>query len=306
MTEAIATRALTKCYGKNRGIDGVTFSVAEGEVFGFIGPNGAGKTTTIRTLMGLIRPTRGEAFIFGSPVPAGGGALYRQVGYLPGEVSYYPEMTGRELIEYAACFYPGVDKHWVEELTERLQFDPSRRVRNYSTGNRKKLGIIQTLLHRPRLAILDEPTSGLDPLVKLEFFHLLQELNGQGMTIFFSTHVLEEIERICHRVGVIKEGLLIHEAPLEELPGRRMKLITLRLAGGASPKETLAEWARADPVVDKPGFYQLAVQAPANEITRQLARLDLEYIKITDPGIEELFLAMYGGPVKERGANLAC
>jgi len=182
----------------------------------------------------------------------------------------------------------------VEQLIERLQFDPTRRIRGYSTGNRKKLGIIQALLHRPRLAVLDEPTSGLDPLIKLEFFHLLQELNSAGMTIFFSTHVLEEIERICHRVGVIKEGRLVQVAPLDELPGRRMKLLMLRLAGGGAPEQLPADWGQPEAVEGKPGFYQLTLQAPANAITAQLSRLDLEYIKITDPSIEELFLAMYG------------
>ncbi|MBS4023246.1 MAG: ABC transporter ATP-binding protein [Dethiobacter sp.] len=292
--KALVTSNLTKFYGQTRGIEEVTLTVDQGEIFGFIGPNGAGKTTTIRTLMGLIRPTGGEAFIFDTPLPGGGGDLYRQVGYLPGEVNYYPEMTGREMIDYAARFYDAVDKKWVGELFERLQFDPSRRIRTYSTGNRKKLGVIQALLHKPRLAVLDEPTSGLDPLIKQEFFHLLQEMNNNGMTIFFSTHVLEEIERICHRVGVIKEGRLIQVAPLEELPGRQMKLITLRLAGGHPPDALPRRWSRFEPVEGKPGFFQLSVQAPANEITAHLSHLDLEYVKITDPSIEDLFLAMYG------------
>lgn len=164
MLAPISMQGLTKYYGKNRGIEEINLTVTESEVFGFIGPNGAGKTTTIRTLMGLIRPTRGEALIFGRPIPQGGGAVYEQVGYLPGEVNYYPEMTGRELINYAAGFYAETDQRWIKQLIERLQFDPSRRIRAYSMGNRKKLGIIQALLHRPRLVVLDEPTSGLDPL----------------------------------------------------------------------------------------------------------------------------------------------
>ncbi len=299
MPDPITLHGLTKYYGKSRGIEEVDLSVTEGEVFGFIGPNGAGKTTTIRTMMGLIRPTRGEARILGKPVPSGGGAIYAQVGYLPGEVNYYPEMTGRELIDYASGFYAGVEKLWVDELMERLQFDPSRRIRAYSMGNRKKLGIIQALLHRPRLAVMDEPTSGLDPLIKQEFFRLLQEMNQNGTTLFFSTHVLEEIERICHRVGVIKEGRLIHLAPLEELPGRQMKLISLQFATGGNPGSLPADWGKAVPVEGKPDHYRLTVQAPANEITRQLAGLDLQYVKITDPSIEELFLTMYD--VREEG-----
>mgnify|MGYP001175456732 CR=1 FL=1 len=304
MPEAIALVNLTKYYGKNRGVENLNFAVEEGEIFGFIGPNGAGKTTTIRTLMGLIRPTAGEARIFGSTIPPGGGPLYHQVGYLPAEVNYYPEMSGQELIDYAAGFYPRVDRRWIRKLVEILQFDPSRRIRTYSTGNRKKLGIIQALLHRPRLVVLDEPTSGLDPLMRQNFFNLLQELNVLGMTIFFSTHVLEEIERICHRVGLIKEGRLIHLSPLEELPGRRMKLITLEVSGGGPPRGLPESWGQPVPVEGRPGRYRLAVQAPPGEIVREMARLDLEYIQISDPSIEELFLAMYDAPEKGEAANV--
>lgn len=300
---AIQTAGLTKYYGKARGIIDLTFEVADGEIFGFIGPNGAGKTTTIRTLLGLIRPTSGRAFLFGKPVATGGGRLYRDVGYLPGEVHYYPEMTGAELLDYAAGFYPGADRAWTRSLVERLRFDPSRRVRAYSHGNRKKLGIIQALLHRPHLAILDEPTSGLDPLTRLELFQLLKELNEQGTTIFFSTHVLEEVERLCHRVGVVKDGRLIHASPIEELPGRQMRLVTLRPAGGSAPGDALAAWGRPAAVEGKPGYYRWAVQGSINAILARLAGLDLEDLSITAPGIEDLFLAMYR-PDGERNEHL--
>lgn len=294
MGAVVELRRLTKRYGKARGIQDISLAVEDGDVFGFIGPNGAGKTTTLRTIMGLLYPTSGEVRLFGRRVPRGGGRLYRRVGYQPGEVSYYPEMTGQEVLDYASSFHPKASRGLRKELVERLQFDPSKKVRSYSQGNRKKLGIIQALLHRPALIILDEPTSGLDPLIRLELFSLLHEMNRDGTTIFFSTHVLEEVERICTRVGVIKEGRLIQVAPLEELPGRKMKLVTLRLAGGAPPGEALAGWGDAAPVGGKPGFYQYSVHAPANEIAARLARLDLDYIKITDPGIEDLFLAIYG------------
>jgi ABC-2 type transport system ATP-binding protein len=300
---AIETSGLTKFYGKSRGIVDVDLEVREAEIFGFIGPNGAGKTTTIRSLLSLIHPTKGTASIFGSPVPQGGGEIYRQVGYVPSEVSYYPEMTGAELLDYAASFFPGADKGWRAGLTERLSFDPSRPVRSYSHGNRKKLAIIQALLHRPRLVILDESSSGLDPIIRLELFQLLQELRHQGATVFFSTHVLEEVERICDRVGVIRDGRLIQVSTIEELPGRDMRLITVRLAGGTAPGEAFSAWGAATEVEGKPGYYQVSVQAPVNQIVSRLAGLDLEYIRIADPTVEDLFLAMYEPEAATQGGD---
>lgn len=290
---AVETSQLTKYYGKARGIQDVSLSVEDGEIFGFIGPNGAGKTTTIRTLLSLIRPTRGKARIFGMAVKPGGGELHRLVGYVPSEVRYYPEMTGKDLLDYAASFHSRVDVSWVKALEERLNFDPSRRFRNYSHGNRKKLGVIQALMHRPRLLILDEVTSGLDPLIRLELFQILQELNREGVTVFFSTHVLEEIERICDRVGVIREGRLIQVSTVDELPGRKMRIITFRTTGGKNPGDTLSDLGRAEPVEGKPGYYRLAADAPPNEILSAVGRLELEHIKIADPTVEELFLEMY-------------
>ncbi len=289
---AIKTSKLTKYYGKSRGIIDVSLEVREGEIFGFIGPNGAGKTTTIRTLLGLIRPTSGGAEILGEPVPVAGGELYRNVGYVPSEVNYYPEMTGRGLLDYAASFHDGSDDKWTDALIERLQFDPDRRIRAYSHGNRKKLGIIQALLHHPRLLILDEPSSGLDPLIRSQLFEILKELNDDGVTVFFSTHVLEEVERICHRVGMVRRGRLIEVTPVDELPGREMRLVTLKTAGDLSP-EGLTDAGQVTRLKDKPGHYRLTTQIPVNELMRRLAELDLEYIRITDPSIEDIFFTMY-------------
>ncbi|MDP2872054.1 MAG: ABC transporter ATP-binding protein [Bacillota bacterium] len=300
---AIETSGLTKYYGKARGIIDVDLEVREAEVFGFIGPNGAGKTTTIRSLLSLIRPSRGSAAIFGTPVPSTGGETYRQVGYVPSEVSFYPEMTGAEVLDYAASFFPGGDKAWRRSLAERLSFDPSRPVRSYSHGNRKKLAIIQALLHRPRLLVLDEATSGLDPIIRLELFQLLQELRQDGTTVFFSTHVLEEVERICARVGVIRDGRIIQVSPIDELPGREMRLVTVRLAGGAAPGNVFAGWGRTTEVEGKPGYYQVSVQAPVNQVVSRLAGLDLEYVRIADPTVEDLFLAMYEPGAGSQGGD---
>ncbi len=297
---AIDTVKLTKFYGKGRGIIDVDLQVREGEIFGFIGPNGAGKTTTIRILLGLIRPTSGKARIFGKPVPLGGGKLYRQVGYVPSEVNYYPEMTGRDLLNYANGFYSVDYQQWAEELTERLQFEPDKKIRSYSHGNLKKLGIIQALMPKPNLVILDEPGSGLDPLIRQELFNILEEMNKKGVTIFFSTHVLEEIERICHRVGMIKEGRMIHVGSVDQLPGRDMRMVVLKVAGRQPSNVALANIGDAEEISAKPGYYRVLSRLPVNDLVAYLNRFELEYLRITDPSLEEIFMELYEPAAKGR------
>ncbi|GAB6876957.1 hypothetical protein JCM13210_16840 [Thermaerobacter litoralis] len=182
------------------------------------------------------------------------------------------------------------------QLAERLQLDLSRPVRTYSLGNRKKLGIVQALLHRPRLLILDEPSSGLDPLIRAELFEILREVNAAGTTIFFSTHVLDEVDRLCHRVAMIRDGRLLRVSTVDDLPGRHMKIVTLRLEGGAPlPGELLARLGdpRPEPVPGKPGTYRLLVRAPVQELVAALAPLTLEDLNIAEPGIEDVFLTLY-------------
>lgn len=306
MPAAIEIRGLTKYYGKVPGIENLELQVEQGEIFGFIGPNGAGKTTTIRTLLGLLRPTSGRVFLLGRPVPFGGGRLLADVGYLPSEVGYYPDMTGQELLDYAAGFHPDMEPRWVRQLVERLQLDPSRPIRAYSLGNRKKLGIVQALLHRPRLVILDEPSSGLDPLIRTELYALLQELNRDGTTIFFSTHALEEVERLCHRVAMIREGRLIHLSSVADLPGRHMRVVTLCLASGDPiPAEWVARWGHSQPeeVPGKPGTYRMLVRTPVRELVSALAQLDLSDLTITEPSLEDVFLTMYRADHVEGGES---
>ncbi|MDY6826786.1 MAG: ABC transporter ATP-binding protein [Bacillota bacterium] len=297
---AIETTRLTKYYGKNRGIIDVDLQVDKGEIFGFIGPNGAGKTTTIRILLGLLRPSSGQARLFGKAVPTGGGNLYRNIGYVPAEVSYYPEMTGRDLLNYAAGFYDLDSTGRVEELAERLQFEPNHNMRTYSHGNLKKLCIIQALMHRPQLVILDEPGSGLDPLVRQELFDILEEMNQEGATIFFSTHVLEEIERICHRVAMIKEGRLLQVGPVDKLPGRDMHVVTMKIAGSQPSKVDLAKIGEAEEMLAKPGYYRVLSRLPINMLVDYLNHLKLEYLRITDPSLEEIFMELYE-PAAKRG-----
>ena len=217
MSAIIETKNLTKYYGKARGIIDVSLSVEEGEIYGFIGPNGAGKSTTIRTLLSLIYKTSGEAKIFGLDTEAHKVEILKQVGYLPSEVFYYDNMRAIDLFKYSASFYKKDCSKRIEELSALLQVNLRQKIEDMSLGNKKKVGIIQGLLHAPRLIILDEPTSGLDPLMQRTFFDLIKEENRRGATVLFSSHILSEVQRICDRVAIIKEGRIITEQKIGEL-----------------------------------------------------------------------------------------
>ncbi|HEX5501701.1 MAG TPA: ABC transporter ATP-binding protein, partial [Thermomicrobiales bacterium] len=209
MAGMIATEGLTKDYNGARGIRDVTLEVAEGEIFGFLGPNGAGKTTTIRLLMGLLRPTAGSATIGGLDCWAEATAVKRLVGYLPGEFACDPGLTGAQILTYLGNLRGGVDQAYLRRLLERLELDPTKRFRAYSRGNKQKVGLVQAFMHRPRLLVLDEPTGGLDPLNQQTFYDLVAEAHAGGATVFLSSHILPEVEHICHRVGIIREGELV-------------------------------------------------------------------------------------------------
>ncbi len=205
----IETETLTKSYGSHRGIVEVDLAVAQGEVFGFLGPNGAGKTTTIRMLLDLIRPTSGVAKVFGIESSADPVAIHRRIGYLPGEFALYDRLSGGQTLEYFANLRGGVDKAYQAGLIERLDLDPSRRFREYSKGNKQKVGLVIALQHRPELLVLDEPTAGLDPLVQQTFFATLREAVAAGATVFLSSHILSEVEKSCDRVAIIREGRIV-------------------------------------------------------------------------------------------------
>ncbi|MFZ2619234.1 MAG: ABC transporter ATP-binding protein, partial [Anaerolineae bacterium] len=205
----IEVSKLTKYYGKARGIEDVSFSEEEGEIFGFIGPNGAGKSTTIRLLLSLIHPTSGSAKVFGKDVVTHGPEIRRDIGYLPSEVYYYEGMKVVDLLKYSASFYNGDCTQRMHELSETMELEMNRRISDLSYGNKKKVGIVQGLLHSPKLLFLDEPTSGLDPLMQRKYFNLIREENARGVTVFFSSHILGEVQRLCTRVGIIREGSIV-------------------------------------------------------------------------------------------------
>jgi ABC-2 type transport system ATP-binding protein len=208
---------LTKRYGNRRGVNGVTFTVDDGEVFGFLGPNGAGKTTTIRQVMGFLKPDSGRALVGGNDCWLEPVAVKRLVGYLPTDMALDPGLTGGQLIEYFANLRGGVEPRYVTQLAERFGLDLSRKFRQYSHGNKQKVGIVQAFMHRPRLLLLDEPTSGLDPLNQQEFASLVRETRADGRTVFLSSHILSEVEDLCDRVAIIREGAIVHVGPLESI-----------------------------------------------------------------------------------------
>ena len=287
---------LAKSYGHARGIVDVTMRVEPGEVFGFIGPNGAGKSTTIRTLLGLIRKDSGEARIFGLDCERDRVAIAREVGYLPSEVRYYDHMRARDLLDYAASFYPDPDacRTRGRALAERLDLTLDQCIDDMSLGNRKKVGIVQALQHEPRLIVLDEPTSGLDPLVQRTFFGLLREENARGATILFSSHVLSEVQRTCDRVAIIREGRIVRTQGIAELAASAVKRISVELAGGATADARTLEGLGAQDVSCDGAHASFLFAGGANALVRALASLDLANVDVTEPTLEEVFLRYYG------------
>ncbi|KOA18638.1 putative ABC transporter ATP-binding protein YbhF [Clostridium homopropionicum DSM 5847] len=223
----IEIKNLTKTYGKNRGIDNVNLTINEGEIFGFIGPNGAGKSTTIKTLLNLIFPTSGEAKIFGLDCVTETTKIKENIGYVPSEVRYYDDMTIKEIIDYAKSFKKNIDEEYVDRLIKLFDMELSKKIYQLSLGNKKKVSIIQALIHKPKLLILDEPTSGLDPLVQKHLFNELTALNKQGSTIFLSSHNLTEIEEFCHRVAIIREGKIIEIKKLDDFAHRTLRKVSI-------------------------------------------------------------------------------
>jgi ABC-2 type transport system ATP-binding protein len=235
--QLLDVQSLTKRYGTRRGVTDVSFSVSEGEVFGFLGPNGAGKTTTIRCVMGFLRPDAGRALVSGHDCWLDPVAVKRLVGYLPTEMALDPGLTGGQLLEYFANLRGGVDARYTAQLAERFGLDLSRKFRQYSHGNKQKVGIVQAFMHRARLLLLDEPTSGLDPLNQQEFAALVRETRDDGRTVFLSSHILSEVEDLCDRVAIIREGAIVHVGALESIrtdPALSLNQAFMRLYTGAA------------------------------------------------------------------------
>src|ERR1035437_3445601 len=234
MTSAIETTKLTKFYGKSRGVIDVDLLVETGQVFGFLGPNGSGKSTTIRVLLDLIRPPSGSARVLGLDAYRAHLEIDRRVSYVPGELSLYPELTGGQLLTYLANLKGGVDTAYRDSLIQRLELDPSKRTKSLSRGNKQKVGLVAAFMSKPELLILDEPTAGLDPFIQLEFEHLCEEAGDDGRTVFISSHQLPEVERLCDRVGIIREGRLLAVETISDLKGRALRRLEIEFGSDVS------------------------------------------------------------------------
>ena len=302
MDPVIRTEQLTKTYGPHRGIIDVDLTIEPGEAFGFLGPNGAGKTTTIRTLLDHIRPTSGRAFVFGIETTVDPVEIHRRVGYLPGEVTLYDKLTGGQTIEYFANLRGGVDAAYQKDLIERLDVDPTRKFREYSKGNKQKIGLIVALQHRPDLLVLDEPTSGLDPLVQQTFYGVIRETKAEGRTIFLSSHILSEVEKTCDRVAIIREGRLVKVDRVEALRDLAHHQVELRFAG-AVPAAAFAGLEGVSDLSTEDHTLRMRVAGSIAPLVREASKYELVDFVSREPSLEETFLAQYGRDTAEAGAR---
>lgn len=284
---------LSKYYGKARGIENISMEVAEGEIFGFIGPNGAGKSTTIRILLNLIFKDRGSARIMGMDVATESKKIKLNVGYVPSDASAYPSMAVQEFLAYCSRFY-GVQNgpRRINELSALFELDLKRRIADLSMGNRKKVSIIQSLLHSPKLLILDEPTMGLDPLMQSRFFDLLRSYNQDGMTVLFSSHTLSEIQMLCRRVAIIKDGIIVKVEEIETLRRKQLKKIYLEFAD-QSDKQRLAKFGIQDSDSNHDNAISFMFSGDINELLAMLSAMRLNDMTIEEPSLEEIFMHYY-------------
>ncbi len=284
---AIQLSNLTKYYGKSRGILNLNLDVKEGEFFGFIGPNGAGKSTTIRTLLGLITPSSGQAKIFDETIRKRNPQIRSHIGYLPSEAGFYRGMKVKDLLKLSADLHHKDCSAEREILCRRLQLDVNRKVDELSFGNRKKVAIVSALQHQPKLLILDEPTSGLDPLMQREFFHIIRERNEQGATVFLSSHVLSEIQRNCTRAAIIREGRIIACDRVEALSKTNAKRISVQGQVSLDSLEEIRDLKEND------GIFSFLYGGDIHRLLETLSAGTITDLSISDPDLDEIFLHYY-------------
>jgi ABC-2 type transport system ATP-binding protein len=286
----IEVNQLTKYYGKSRGIVDVSFNVEQGEIFGFIGPNGAGKSTTIRLLLSLIHPSSGSARVFGKDVTTQGPEIRSDIGYLPSEIFYYEGMKVNDLLKYSASFYKKDCSERSRELSEIMELDLNRRISDLSLGNKKKVGIVQGLQHSPSLLFLDEPTSGLDPLMQRKFFDLVRAENTRGVTVFFSSHILGEVQRLCTRVAIIREGKIVEVSDIRSLQKNNYKKISLT---GSQLNVVELGLPGATNIQAENGTLNFFFRGDINTVLEKISALKITDLTIEEPTLEEIFMHYY-------------
>jgi ABC-2 type transport system ATP-binding protein len=287
----IETQSLTKFYGKSRGIIDVNLQIEKGEIFGFIGPNGAGKSTAIRTLIGLIFPSSGSGRIFGMDIVKETKEIKKRIGYMPSEIQYYNKMDVHELLDYSSNFYEENCGPRMQELAEIFDLDLDRKIIDLSSGNRKKVSILQSLAHRPQLLILDEPTTGLDPLMQAKFFDILREENRRGTTVFFSSHTLSDVQKLCRRVGIIKEGRIIAVEDIETL--RKKQLRKIQVEYSHPVKSSDFDCAGIIALNAHENILDFMFSGNMAALLETLAGKDIKDLLIEEPTLEEIFMHYY-------------
>lgn len=292
---AILVENLTKRYGTARGVEQISFSVEEGDFFGFIGPNGAGKSTTIRSMLGLIQATSGNSYLFGKEIRRTKEEILSQVGYLPSEAFFYDGMRVKDVLKLSADLRKKNCEREAADLLERLALDPNRKVKELSFGNRKKVAIIAALQHDPRLVILDEPTSGLDPLMQREFFRILTERNQKGTTVFLSSHILSEIQRYCKTAAIIREGKLIACDKVSELMKTKVKHVTVHGEADFAAVNGIHKYHKADDVST------FLYDGEISSLLSFLSNQKITDVSISDPDLEEIFMHYYTGEDGKEG-----
>jgi ABC-2 type transport system ATP-binding protein len=287
----IHTSGLTKYYGKVRGIEKLDLNIVKGEIFGFLGPNGAGKTTTIRILIDLIRPTRGSARIFGLDVQKHSVEIRKRIGNLPGDVALYEHLTGDDFLNLMSSLHGNHSEKRKQTLAKRLDLDLSRRIKTYSKGMKQKVAIIQAMMNDPELLILDEPTSGLDPLVQREFYDLLKREQSRGKTIFFSSHILPEVERVCDRVGLLRDGVLVDVESIDNLKSKRVRKLELTLKEEVSQERLQIPDVEISRVDGR--HIEVLVHGHIGDLIPKLAALPLEDVIFPEATLEDTFMKFY-------------
>lgn len=302
----IQTDNLSKIYHKNRtetvaALKGLNLTVQPGEIFGYLGPNGAGKTTTIRLLLDLIRPTNGGAAIFGQNAHENSVELHKRIGFLPGELNLWKNLTGAQVVNYLGKVRGGLDMSYLQVLTKRLELDLSIRIRSYSTGNKRKLGLVLAMMNKPDLLILDEPTSGLDPLMQQTFNELMLEAQKNGQTVFLSSHMLGEVQTICDRVGILRGGELKAVESVSNLTHANFRWVTLRLREPVATTQ-FSSLKGVSEISAVDGGLKLRLVGDFDPLLRAIAPYYVQNIEVAEPTLEEIFLSFYGGngQTKER------